>query len=116
MFEAKIEGSGKSKVLALYGELTVPNAELFKNALIDAMQNADDLALNFTGITDADLSCLQIVCSAHKNAMNSCSSIKIDDNPPDIFKEALRDSGFLRLKGCMSDMQEKCLLTGERNG
>jgi ABC-type transporter Mla MlaB component len=115
MFEAKIEDIGKSKILALYGELTIPNAELFKNALIDAMQNTDDFDLKLTGITDADLSCLQIVCSLHKNAINSNRSINIDDNSSEVFKKVLRDSGFLRQKGCLSDMPGRCLLTGENN-
>ncbi|MCX5811956.1 MAG: STAS domain-containing protein [Proteobacteria bacterium] len=115
MFESRIEDNEKSKVLALSGDLTVSNAELFKITLIDAMKNADNLVLNLTGITGADISCLQIVCSAHKKAINSNRSIIIDDNPSIIFKDALRNSGFLRQKGCLSDMHGRCLLTGEKN-
>ncbi|MCX5804820.1 MAG: STAS domain-containing protein [Proteobacteria bacterium] len=115
MFESRTEDKEKSKVLALSGDLTVSNAELFKTALADAMKNTDNLVLNLTGIIGADVSCLQIICSAHKKAINSNQSIKIDDNPSIIFKDALRDSGFLRQKGCLLDVQERCLLTGKKN-
>jgi anti-anti-sigma regulatory factor len=115
MFESRMEDNGTGTVLTLSGDLTISNAELFKTTLIDAMKNTGDLVLNLTNITDADISCLQIVCSAHKKAINSNWSIKIDDNPSIVFKDALRDSGFLRQKGCLSDMHGRCLLTGEKN-
>jgi len=108
--------NGKNKVLALSGDFTVSNAELLKTTLIDAMKNTENLVLNLTGIISADISFLQIVCSAHKKAINSNRSIKIDDNPSIIFKNALRDSGFLRQKGCLSETQEECLLAGKKNG
>jgi ABC-type transporter Mla MlaB component len=115
MFESRMEDNEKSKVLALSGDLTVSNAALFKTALAEAMKNADNLVLNLNGIIGADLSCLQIICSAHKKAINSNRSIKIDDNPSIIFEDALRGSGFLRQKGCLLDVQEKCLLVGKKN-
>ena len=116
MFESRIEDNEKNKVLALSGDLTVLNAELFKTTLINAMENKENLVLNFTNITGADISCLQIVCSAHKKAVNSNQTIKIDDNPSIIFNNALRDSGFLRQKGCQLEIQERCLLAGNKNG
>jgi ABC-type transporter Mla MlaB component len=115
MFESRIEDNKKGKVLALSGDLTVSTAESLKTTLMDAMKNTDNLLLNLAGITSADISCLQIVCSAHRKAINSKRSITIDDNPSIFFRDALGDSGFLRQKGCLSEMQEKCLLTGKKN-
>jgi len=116
MFKSKLEESEKGKVLSFSGDLTVSNAELFKTSLVDAMKNTDNLVLNLSGITRADISFLQIVCSVHKKAINSNRSIKIDDNPSIIYKETLRDSGFLKQKGCQSNTQEECLLADKKNG
>jgi ABC-type transporter Mla MlaB component len=115
MFESRIEDNKKGKVLVLSGDLTVSTAESLKTTLMDAMENTDNLVLNLAGIASADVSCLQTLCSAHRKAINSKRSIKIDDNPSIFFRDVLRDSGFLRQKGCMSEMQEKCLLTGKKN-
>jgi anti-anti-sigma regulatory factor len=116
MFESRIEDNGEFKLLVISGDLTVSDAESFKTTLIDAIKDSDNLVLNLTGIASADVSSLQILCSAHKMTINSSRSIKIDDNQSIIFKDALRDSGFLRQHGCLSEMQERCLLTGKKNG
>ncbi len=116
MFESRTKDNGKSKVLILSGDLIVSSTELLKTTIIDAMKNTDNLVLNLAGITSADISFLQIVCSIHKKAINSNMSIKIDDNPSIIFKDALKDSGFLRQKGCLTETQERCLLAGWKNG
>lgn len=102
------------KVLQFSGEATVINAEKIKFQVLDAIKEADHLVLNLVDITDMDLSFLQILCSAHKTALNKGKLISMDDSSFKVIKPYLEQSGFFRHLGCFKDRKDECLFKGVR--
>ncbi|MCX7965642.1 MAG: STAS domain-containing protein [Syntrophorhabdaceae bacterium] len=100
------------KVLRFSGDLTVINAEKIKSQILHSIQDTDHLVLNLTDITDMDISFLQILCSAHKTALNSGKFITIDGDSFNTIKPHMERSGFFRHLGCSKDRKEECLFKG----
>jgi ABC-type transporter Mla MlaB component len=104
-----IEQSNGSEIITLSGELTISCADELKEVLKSALSVRDQIGLNLEQVTEVDLSCLQLFCSAHR------TSIRLDKkfNWDGIFPESLRNSaecaGFLRHIGCTGDLNTGCL-------
>ncbi len=101
--------SGKRGHLTVDGELTVSRAEELRMFLIKALIDADQVNLDFGPVTETDLSCLQLLCSAHRSAARMNKKFSISAAWPDPFNNAVHDAGYARLKGCRFDVDNSCL-------
>ena len=109
MIECTVEQSDEKKILTLEGDLTIIHVAELKKILQDAIDNSNHIELNLDKVTDVDLSCLQLFCSAHRTSLNLKKTISIGSNHPDVFREAIRDAGFPLNKGCERDPDGSCL-------
>lgn len=109
MFEFQIEDSGKYGELTLEGEICIQRANELKTALIRALDSFDDVVLNIERVTDVDISCLQLLCSAHRTAIGLKKSITCSNEPSQVFNQVLVNSGLNRLNGCFPDQNKNCL-------
>jgi len=87
------EQPGAVGALALEGELTIGRAGELRTALINALDKVTHLQLNFEKVTDIDLSCLQLICSAHKTAAGMKKRLTVTGNS-ETFKKAMEDAGY----------------------
>ena len=62
------EESNNRGTLTLEGDLSLAQTEEFRMLLIKAIINVDELVIAFGKIRDVDLSCLQLLCSAHRSS------------------------------------------------
>ena len=116
MFDCKVEESADNKILTINGELTIQNiAELWK-ILIKSLKDTAHLALNLENITEIDMSFLQLLCSAHKTTIKSDKHFTLHCSSPEIFREAVKDSGYQQIKGCELVTDNSCLWVEGNDG
>ncbi len=74
------------------------------------------IAFDFSAVTGADISFLQLICSAHKEAHDSGVDIKASSLPADM-TDKINELGFLQPDACMAGDMKFCLwATGGNNG
>lgn len=109
MEDFRLEQTGNVAVLALNGPVTVDRACELKGKLITAFYGAEHIILDFGGVTEVDLSCLQILCSAHRTLTKLNKNITLGNIQPDVFSRAVECAGFNRHTGCALDAAKSCL-------
>jgi anti-anti-sigma regulatory factor len=101
--------AGNSGSIELQGELTISNASQMKNVLLQGLENSDNLVISFGDITEIDLSCLQLLCSAHRMSARLGKKLLFEGIPPDLFRIAVAEYGFERHVGCVADTSNSCI-------
>lgn len=91
------------------GELTVQHAAEFKTCLLDVLGRAESVRIDLQAVEDMDLTCLQLLCSAHKAALLAGKSISLDNEGSDLLGHSIDRSGFSRSRGCAVDVNDSCL-------
>jgi ABC-type transporter Mla MlaB component len=113
-----LKQSGDKGFINLEGELTLPYAEELRSVLIKALLEADDISIAMENVQNVDLSCLQLLCSAHRSAVRLKKHVAFTGSVPKIFQNAVEAAGFARFTGCKQDCDKSCLWTlyaGERH-
>jgi anti-anti-sigma regulatory factor len=93
------------------GDLTLIQAEEMKQRLLRALTAGDAVTIRFGSVGDLDLSCLQLLCSAHRSAKRLGKPLCIDGEIPSPLREAADAGGFSRVMGCKYDNEKTCLWT-----
>ncbi len=101
--------SGKQGTITLDGNLTVAQAEGLRTLLIKALIDAERVRVDFGTVTDVDLSCIQLLCSAHRSAGRMKRSFSLSGDWPEPFKKIVEEAGYSRLAGCRLDVGHSCL-------
>jgi ABC-type transporter Mla MlaB component len=111
----KLDPVKKAGTLTADGSLTVQRMGEMKTALIRALDEVDTVELHFDEVTEVDLSCLQLLCSAHRTSAKKNKRVILARDCADSFQKALKDSGYTRREGCRSTADGRhCLwLTGK---
>jgi anti-anti-sigma factor len=91
------------------GDLTVEHAVELKTCLLDALGRAQSVRVDLQAIDDMDLTCLQLLCSAHKTALFAGRDLSLCNEKPEPFKRSLDLAGFSRSRGCAMDLNDSCL-------
>jgi anti-anti-sigma regulatory factor len=95
--------------ITLDGEVTLSEAELLRSLLIKAIIACDEVHVDFGSLARIDLSCLQLLCSAHRSAVRLDKRLTLAGNWPAPFREMVNGSGFKRTCGCRLDRNNSCL-------
>ena len=106
---ATFKQTGNRGVITLSNDLTLPHAEELKKIFIKALVDTDDVSIVMENVHDVDLSCLQMLCSAHRSAVRFKKKVSFSGNLPQALKDAVRAAGFERLTGCRLDCEKSCL-------
>jgi ABC-type transporter Mla MlaB component len=97
------------QVLRLEGDLGIEQAGELRELFVRQLVNLGPLKLNLDKVETAHVTCLQILCSAHRTFWGSGRSLTLDGSLPPRFSQALDDAGFNREKGCPLDSSRTCL-------
>ena len=113
-----VDDSQKEGSLVADGSLTVQQAAEFKDALTKALNEVDSLEINLDNVTEVDLTCLQLLCAAHKTCMKTNKTLKISHQHTEALKEAVKNAGYERHRGCKeAGGDNQCLwLSGGTHG
>jgi anti-anti-sigma factor len=96
-------------IVQLKGELNIQYAGELKELLLKACSEGKELSLDLGGVTEVDIACLQVLCSAHKTFLASNRELNLIGREAASFVRALDDSGYRRKTGCHSDPNRNCL-------
>lgn len=104
----RFEQSGSSGVLTFSGELTVEYVGEMRTALIQALINVDHVEMDFSGVTEVDLFCLQLLCSAHRTSLRFNKRVNFVGSQSAKFRETQEAAGYSRVTGCGLDREHSC--------
>jgi len=99
-------------MLLVRGEITIQNAQECLKVFRD-VHDSSRLMLDLEGVTGADISFLQMICSLHRTCMKSGCHLTLTGNPSEAFKTVLELSGYRRKHACQMDESYSCLWLGE---
>lgn len=99
-------------VLHLAGQLTVEHAEELRQVLLEAMAAGDDLIVELDPGLEADITGLQLLCSAHRTFMARHKKITLHRESPPTFRRMVEEAGLLRHQGCVLNPHDNCLWIG----
>jgi anti-anti-sigma regulatory factor len=104
--------SAETGVLRLKGSWTIERAHELKQALVEALKGDEPVIVDLEGLAEADLSCLQLLCAAHRTSLRLGKHSALNQEQSGAFKRVVRDAGFARTLGCHGDPQTGCLWVG----
>lgn len=112
MTEIRIEESGSACLLFLEGDLTMERAKNFKKALLDSLDRADQVTIRVDKVDEISLSCLQLLCSAHRSALKNQKHLSISGPYSESFSLAVKCAALESPNGCPLEQIQSCLWTG----
>jgi anti-anti-sigma factor len=105
----------ETKVITLNGKMTIQYAEEIKKVLQEALANNDRLQLDLEGVSEVDLTGLQLICAAHISAIRLEKQFIVNFSVNEPIKTIVQDAGFIRHIGCSIDISKTCVWAGGDN-
>jgi ABC-type transporter Mla MlaB component len=104
------EEAGRTRELVLKGALVIQRVAEVKEELKKALDEVDTLMVNLVETSEMDLSCLQLLCSAHRSAvgLNKTLTRVGEADARGIFKGA----GMIASPGCAFACDQECVWAG----
>ena len=102
----------ESKPLCLEGELTVSNAVVLRERLLEALGQSDQVEIDLAGVTAVDLAGLQLLCSAHRTAVAQGKILTLKDTQAPALQQARALSGFVFNRSCRFNPAGDCFCVG----
>lgn len=87
-------------VLKLEGDATVEHAEQLQQALLEGLQNSEQLLVDCAQTTSIDFYAIQLLCSAHRSSVSWQKTLTFQGVPTDAVKQTIKNTGFQREHGC----------------
>ena len=109
MVSLKFEKKGSIGLLKLQGNVNVTEAGDLKEALLKALGRSDTVFFDMTEVTGVDISCLQLLCSAHRTSVRLNKALKWKSPVPPVFDKHSDEAGFFRHVGCHLDTEKSCI-------
>ena len=100
--------SGKADILTLKGDLTIFRAAAIRLLLKESLHVSDEVHVILQEVTRVDLSCLQLLCSAHRTAAAAGKIMTLETPVPDILRKLMHQAGFRRQKACAFSPSTNC--------
>jgi len=101
-----LEQSEETAKLVISGSMTIEDASNLKTAIAGIIADSVHIEIDLKKSETTDLSCLQILCAAHRSAVLAGKKLALL-NAPDSLRTCLEDAGFPRQTGCLH--HETCL-------
>ncbi len=105
----EIGASSPNGVMRLSGELNIHHAGRLREALREAFATGEALSLDLEGVTEVDIACLQVLCTAHRTFRASNRVLQTIGRSATAFEQAVDDSGYRRKAGCHDGPRHDCL-------
>jgi ABC-type transporter Mla MlaB component len=98
--------------LKLVGSLTIGQAAGFKEALVAALSEASELQVDISGITEIDLTGLQLLGASHRSALDRGKLFRVETGGNQSYLDTVVNAGFRRHVGCAKDVNGTCIWVG----
>jgi len=108
-----LEQSGETATIHITGSMTIEDAANLKTALAGTLADSTLIEVDLSAAVESDLSCLQVLCSAHRAAVHAGKKLVVP-SMNDSLITCLEDAGFPRQSGCLQQHGEPCLWQEEK--
>lgn len=102
--------SGKKGVLTVEGDLTIAQAGELKNLLLASMEKVDQITVKAVDVSEVDLACFQVLCSAHRFFDANKKKISLFPETAETFRQEVKRSCFSKKEACGLELNTECLL------
>ena len=92
----------------LGGDLSVGRAGELRQIITESLSRGEQIVLACSESADMDLSFLQLVCSAHRTALQSNSLLKLSNTLEKKLLTKAGEAGYFRETACRSDKNHEC--------
>ncbi len=103
-----LEQSEGIATLHIAGSMTIEDAATLKTTLVGTLADSSLIEVDLSAADETDLSCLQVLCSAHRAAVHAGKKLVVL-RTTDSLLTCLEDAGFPRQSGCLQQDGEQCL-------
>ena len=101
--------AGLEGILSFEGDLTILQAQETHRILFEAILEVNSLLIDLQNVGEADVSLIQLLCSAHRECFLSGKTIFIENGDNESISRLLEKSGYCKQRGCLSGAKESCL-------
>src|SRR5574340_1114595 len=108
MMNVAIDVSEDAGTLVVNGIINIQCAAALKDELIKLQVSGKNILLNLEGLTGADISFLQLLCSAHRSSIKLNKCLNVTGSIPPWLKQAVRNAGY-DADVCSADTGGSCL-------
>ena len=98
--------------LKLIGSMTIGQAGELKDVLVTALQEASELRVDLTGVTEIDLTGLQLLGASHRSSLALGKRFSVDYGGNRAYLDTVTNAGFRRHVGCSRDTNCSCIWVG----
>lgn len=109
-----LEQSEETAKLFISGSMTIEDATTLKATVAGIIADSALIEIDLSATETTDLSCLQVLCAAHRSAVLAGKKLALR-NAPDSLRTCLEDAGFPRQTGCLHHEGETCLWQEEKS-
>lgn len=110
--ESRLNVADGKGTLELEGDLSIEVAEELKAILLQALQGTEALVIDLGKVTAADLSCLQLLCSAYRSCGRVDGQLTLRAHDSELFNQLLKDSGYCKTTKCPVAPTRTCMWLG----
>jgi anti-anti-sigma regulatory factor len=96
-------------VVSLSGAMTIENIGELKSGLLKAFSFGKDVQLSLKGVTEVDLTGLQLLCSAHRTSIARELHFSVTGAAGEVVSSVADLTGMMRHAGCASDINGTCV-------
>ena len=108
----KVSKEGNRTLLHLEGKLTVNRAAELREILHEALGRDRVVAIDLAKVESMDLSCLQLLCAAHRTAVRDGKSLTVIEPRKTVLGREGLQAGFVFQKSCRYNQAQDCLWLG----
>jgi anti-anti-sigma regulatory factor len=101
--------TGLEGILIFEGDLTMVQAQETHQVLFKAVLEVNSLLIDLQNVGEADVSLIQLICSAHRECHLSGKTINMQSGDNESIIRLLEKSGYCKQCGCLSGAKESCL-------
>jgi len=109
-----LEQSEETATLSISGSMTIEDAANLKTTIAGIIADSALIEIDLTATGTTDLSCLQVLCAAHRSVVLAGKKFALR-KAPDSLRTCLEDAGFPRQTGCLHHEGETCLWQEEKS-
>lgn len=95
--------------VAINGAMTIGQASELKAGLLKAFETGKPVEMQLTGVTEVDVTGLQLICSAHRSSLERGCDFKVSGTDAEGLSHVARMAGMLRHAGCARDVNHTCV-------
>lgn len=108
MAEMHIQEKDGTLTLKVQGPMSIIDATTLRSLLLEALSSRRDLSLDLSGADSIDLSCVQVLCSAHRTFSRVNMKIVLCTGMPQGIVNAIATLG-LSPETCTDEPHGECL-------